>query len=269
MVKIGADPEFFIRRGIHYISGHLIPLGTKQRPTKTENGAVQNDGLAVECNVNPADTREGFIANVQAAMADLTFYVKQSDPLYELVAKPSVFFGNKFISKLPRMAKELGCSPDFDAWEMAENPRPNGFLPFRTGSGHVHIGWTDTKINPRDPEHMMKCFGLARELDYTLGLMSLGWDTDSRRRLLYGRAGAFRPKPYGMEYRTLSNTWLNNTFLMGKVFDGAVKAYENFESDNSFALRYGSFAQEAINTNMTDWYDVAPEIADELGVYNV
>ena len=35
---------------------------------------------------------------------------------------------------------------------------------------------------------------------------------------MYGKAGAFRPKPYGMEYRVLSNFWLTSDVHMGNVF---------------------------------------------------
>ena len=52
-------------------------------------------------------------------------------------------------------------------------------------------------------------------MDYTLGLDSLLLDSDTRRRSMYGRAGSFRFKEYGIEYRTLSNFWIKNNKSIG------------------------------------------------------
>jgi hypothetical protein len=41
---------------------------------------------------------------------------------------------------------------------------------------------------------------------------------------MYGAAGAFRPKPYGVEYRVLSNAWLTTEDRMRFVFDQTVAA---------------------------------------------
>lgn len=52
-----------------------------------------------------------------------------------------------------------------------------------------------------------------------LGVPSIVLDDDKERRSLYGSAGSFRFKEYGIEYRTLSNFWLKNKDFMSWVFD--------------------------------------------------
>jgi hypothetical protein len=44
------------------------------------------------------------------------------------------------------------------------------------------------------------------------------WDKDTERRKLYGKPGAFRPKPYGCEYRVLSNAWVDKPEVAGILF---------------------------------------------------
>jgi hypothetical protein len=44
---------------------------------------------------------------------------------------------------------------------------------------------------------------------------------------LYGKAGAFRPKPYGAEYRTLSSFWIFSEPLREWAYRGIQRAVES------------------------------------------
>lgn len=262
-LTIGADPEFFVRRGVHCISGHVFNCGTKHKPLATLHGAVQVDGVALECNVKPSSTKEDFLSNVLGVVNDLRRIVQDRDPLCSLVARPSVFFGNKKLAALPRHIGQLGCSPDFDAYTKKILSPPRHEIPFRTGAGHIHLGWTEG-VNPRNKQHFDTCCELAVELDYQLGLPSLLWDKDTRRRRLYGKAGSFRPKPYGMEYRVLSNHWLNTPGLITFVFEKTQLAFHNYHRGVKFEPYYGEYAKEKINTHDTSWRECTPGLAKEL-----
>lgn len=255
---IGADPEVFVRVGTQFVSGHNIELGSKDMPQETEHGMVQNDGTALEFNVYPSSTRKDFVKNTRAIMKDLSSIVEKVVPEAELCAVPTVHFGREYLHSLPREVQALGCSPDYNAYTGEENPLPNIQAPFRTGAGHVHLGWTNgaSSSGQSGIDHFRRCAGIARELDYFLGLPSLLWDKDEDRRALYGKAGAFRPKHYGVEYRVLSNAWLVNDELIGLVFNQSKKAYTTFMGGRSLFVEYGSFASDCIDNNVTNWRDL-------------
>ena len=42
-ILVGADPEFFVKKGDKFISAHDFPCGTKDKPRKTAHGHVQVD----------------------------------------------------------------------------------------------------------------------------------------------------------------------------------------------------------------------------------
>lgn len=262
-LTIGADPEFFVRKGRHFISGHTFDCGTKEKPMETKHGTIQMDGIALECNVKPSATKEEFIQNVRGVTGDLRALVKSSDAGAELVARPTIFFGTKKLSALPKHVGKLGCTPDFNAYTKSQIPAPNGESPFRTGAGHIHLGWTNV-ANPRNKKHFDDCCSLVKELDYYLGLPSLLWDNDVRRRKMYGRAGAFRPKPYGLEYRVLSNKWLETSGLVGFVFEQAMKCFNEWRNDIRLATFYGTAAEEWINTSFVNWRSHTPGLADRV-----
>lgn len=245
-ILLGCDPELFVMRDGVFKSAHGLVPGDKKNPFKVNKGAVQVDGMALEFNIVPASSQEEFYTNISSVMQTL----KQMVPDYEMVATPVATFSEEIIKQQPAEALELGCEPDYNGWEHQENLRPDGNVNFRTASGHVHIGWTENQ-DIKDYEYFDLCCAVARQLDFYLGLPSLLFDKDTKRRQLYGKAGAFRPKAYGVEYRVLSNRWLANQNLIDWVYQNTVKGLkEFFENRNYLFTRHD--IQSIINNSDVD-----------------
>lgn len=234
-IRIGADPEVFVtdKHG-KFVCAHNMVEGTKENPFAVENGAVQVDGMALEFNIDPADNAEEFRANIGSVMKQLAAMV----PEYNLNAVPVAEFGKELMDAAPDEAKEMGCDPDLNAWDNGMiNPKPNGEVDFRTAAGHIHIGWTEG-MDINDPGHVEACIMLVKQLDFYLGVPSVILDTCTKRRELYGKAGAFRVKPYGVEYRVLSNFWLKSAELTDWAYRNTIKAVKDllngsFHNNNS------------------------------------
>ena len=242
-ILVGCDPEVFVKKGNKFLSAFGLIAGDKKNPQKIRRGAVQVDGMALEFNIDPAATEDEFCLNVQ----DVYEQMKLMVPDYQVLAVPVATFDPAYMKQQPKEALELGCDPDFNSWNGFPNPRPDGDRPFRTASGHVHIGWTADQDSD-NPNHQSACRAVGRQCDFFLGLPSLLYDDDSKRREMYGKGGAIRYKPYGVEYRTLSNAWLNSEKLMRWVYRSSVKAMTELMSGNILADKYGDI-QEIINTS--------------------
>lgn len=243
-ILVGADPELFVMRNGVFHSAHGLIQGDKKNPFPVKDGAVQVDGMALEFNINPAATQDEFYMNISSVMETLRKMV----PDYEMVATPVADFDELTIKAQPAEALELGCEPDYNGWSQQENIRPDGNVNFRTASGHVHIGWTNGK-DIKDRGYFGMCSAVVRQLDFYLGLPSLVYDGDTRRRALYGKAGAFRPKSYGVEYRVLSNRWLSSKALIEWVYKATQTGLnEFFDNKNYLFQKYGD-VQEIINSS--------------------
>lgn len=219
-ITIGADPELFVGIDDTLVSAHGMVEGTKEKPFPVDGGAVQVDGMALEFNINPAKTEDEFYVNIQTVLGGLRRLVPNS---VEFKIQPVANFGAEYIAQQPEEAVELGCEPDFNAYTNDVNPTPNAQADFRTAAGHVHIGIDRELTEVQRLQLVILC-------DLFLGLPSLELDTDTKRRELYGRAGCFRAKPYGIEYRTLSNYWLASEEMTREVYDGAVFAANNIDN---------------------------------------
>lgn len=207
----GADPEIFLKKSGKPFSAYGVLEGTKESPFPVEAGAYQVDGMAAEFNIQPTDYNsfETFNYNIIKVMKQLSQAVKAVDKSITLNISPTQDFDEEFLKAQPEKATELGCDPDFNAYTLEENPVPDATKTFRTGAGHLHIGWGED-IPVDNEDHFKICADFVKNLDATVGLFMTVIDDDSRRRDLYGKAGAFRPKPYGVEYRTPSNVWIRN-----------------------------------------------------------
>lgn len=250
---VGCDPEIFVKMDNEFICGHDLIPGSKTEPFKVMGGAVQVDGMAFEINVDPSKSAPEFMRNIRMVMAELQGMVPPGMELAHGV--PFADFGQQTMEFAPLEAKILGCDPDYCGWTGQENPRPDGdAVTFRTAAGHVHLGWEANVKDPyADKQHFELCCELAKHMDYYLGIYSVLWDPDNRRRAMYGKAGAFRAKPYGMEYRTPSNAWLAKPELQQWVFDASMKALEDFFSGDRPADLFDDAARKIIDENITDW----------------
>ena len=241
--KFGADPELFVSQGGVFKSGYGLIKGDKENPFPVENGAVQVDGMALEFNIDPAMDEEGFVFNLDSVLTQLKAMV----PEYELVAEPVATFTEEYMKGQPEEATILGCDPDFNAWGGKQNAVPNAKVNFRTGSGHIHVGWTEG-MDVQDPSHISQAKAMIRQMDYYLGLPSLIFDADKQRRELYGKAGAHRVKSYGVEYRVLSNRWLQSKELMAWAFRASKKAATDLAAGIHLEKQFGDI-QQIINTS--------------------
>ncbi len=195
MFTVGADPELFLRNQEQLISVVGILGGSKVNPLPIGEGcAIQEDNVAAEFCIPPAMDVNQFTASIQYALSDIN---TRAEALGLTLAKltASGEFSKDQLNN--RQARTFGCDPDFNAYTGEANPRPrtaNKLL--RSAGGHVHVGTKEDIID------------VVQTLDLMLGVPSVLIDNDEERRKLYGKAGCFRPKPYGVEYRTLSNFWI-------------------------------------------------------------
>lgn len=222
-ILVGADPEIFVGKDGKFVSAHNLLPGTKEEPYKVECGAVQVDGMAAEFNIDPAGSEAEFLHNLDVVIQQLHSMM----PDVEFLPVSSVEFSVDFAKSVPFTALELGCDPDFNAYTGQTNPKPNMFAMMRTAGGHIHIGGFESD-NIYETNHFNDMSRLTMAMDEEVGVYSLAWDENDSRRRLYGQAGSFRPKSYGVEYRTLSNAWLFNKDLQKFVYQGVFRALDKF-----------------------------------------
>lgn len=217
---IGCDPEFFLRERESGKLVSAIPFveGTKDKPQLLPAGGnIQHDNVAVEFATDPANSRSGFVANVEATMKA----VAEVLPAHcELVALPSATFDPKELEH-PE-AQRFGCDPDCDAWELKVNDPPCAAdASFRSCGAHIHVGTTGKDENTFLLDDLGKIH-MVRVMDCIHGIISTVLDSSQEaidRRQLYGSPGSHRPKDYGVEYRALSNFWLKSPVTVMLMYE--------------------------------------------------
>lgn len=251
-ITIGCDPEVFLRNKAtgKMVSAHDLLPGTKLKPHPVQYGAVQVDGLAAEININPTTDSVQWTLLLGSVIEQLKGMV----PGHDLQIIPAYEWDRAYFDTLPENAKTLGCDPDFNAWTGEQNPAPNGMTTLRGCGGHVHMGgWADVK-DPYDSLHFQECCAHVKQMEYYVCIYSLLWDTDSRRRSQYGLSGSFRPKPYGVELRTLSNMWLRYPKLHPWIWNAVYNsAYSMYAGKPRLYEEFGDLARQVIDNNNVEF----------------
>ena len=187
-MKLGADPELFLVDAAGAFVSAIGKIGgSKTHPLPLPLGdgyAMQEDNVALEYNIPPASNQEEFVNNIQKATEFLSNHVRQFG--IQFSHESATYFPEKEL--MHPAAMEFGCDPDFNAWTREVNPRPQAPRPdLRSCGGHVHVGAVVADL-----------YSAVKRMDLMLAVPSVLMDNGQLRKQLYGKAGAYRPKPYGV-----------------------------------------------------------------------
>lgn len=256
---IGSDVEVFV---VNTVTGEVISAegligGTKKKPKPLErNGcAVQEDNVMAEFNVPPTTDPQDMYDNIVYVLNYLTNSLPEG---FDVKIIPAAKLDEKYL-KTPQ-AMEIGCDPDYNAWTKMRNIPPDieTLEGLRSCGGHIHIGYDN-------PTKAMS-IKLIKALDLFLTVGSIIKDRDILRRQIYGKAGAYRIKPYGVELRTLSNFWISSLDNVKWVFKGIERAVEFVNSGKIIDEELASAICRAINnsdirlaTYLADEYNLLDE----------
>lgn len=256
--KLGCDPEVFLaNRDGRFIASCGKIGGTKQHPQPLpelgDGFAIQEDNVAIEFNIPPSGSQREFTDNVSRAVKYIGDGVNTMLDLRLNLDVSAVSFPEDEL--VYPAAKEFGCDPDFNAWTGRKNPRPKATDPnLRSCGGHVHVGYDKNLVDPRL---------LIRMMDAYLGVTSVLMDVDGvERRILYGKHGAYRDKPYGVEYRTLSNFWIKHPRLTKWVWDNTERAFDAAVAQ----FPIGTYREHIIDAIDNNNKDAAMFLVNELNL---
>jgi hypothetical protein len=258
-VTIGADPEFFLRTGDTFIPSTNIIGGSKKDPIPIpgmpEGFLMQEDNIMGEFNIPACIHQKEFSNSIEMALKKIGDLLPKNT---EIVIQPSAVFKSKFIRS--KAAKVFGCEPDMNAWTEEQNlfvPAMNPAL--RCCGGHVHVGL------PNELNNYNGKVATIRAADIHLGLPSIIADRDTERRQMYGKAGAYRDKSYGVEYRTLSNFWIKTPYLREWTFTSMQNAV-NATSDSGFVKEIAAKREEIVNAINNQDQQAAEKLCDHFNV---
>lgn len=253
-IKLGADPEFFLYDNIKetVISAEGLIGGTKKEPIPISDvgHCIQEDNVMAEFNIPPAIDAVSFSRDIQFVLDYVDDMVGDSISPY---IKPSFELDSEYLQTT--QSKLFGCEPDMNVWLRARNCKPSSKTNLRTCGGHIHVGYTDPGLESSE--------AIIKAMDLFLGVPSIVLDTDTRRREMYGKAGAFRFKDYGVEYRTLSNFWIETDELRQWAFNNTIAAIDFVNSGNEISVETGKRIVECINTQNVQ---LAEELIKEFGI---
>ena len=265
--KVGSDAELFLLKAGRPYPVCALVGGTKQDPLPVLGGngyAVQEDNVTLEFNIPPASTAEEFQQSIGTMLAHLQGQMAEKELVCHSVSE--AIFQSSLLEQFPQ-AHVFGCEPDFCEWTKSVNPMPEfmrfpwGPLKtaheFRCAGFHIHVSYTVDD----EPPLLDAVEALVKAQDIFLGvpltLRESGSGQRIRRRQSYGRAGAFRLKPYGHEYRVLGSAVLTpHPALNHWIFTANQRAMDflngNFAAAVDAMDAHGKMIRAAINDSHTD-----------------
>ncbi len=211
-ISYGADPEFFFEQNGAIIGSEKI---LANNPIK----GLIIDGVQAEMNPPAANSIKGLESNIKAIFTRLQAKLNDIKDV-QVSFKSFVDVPRAELDSLSDSSRVLGCKPSLNVYMIPPMAVDAKTYTKRSTGGHYHFGLSHPIYNPAIGVDERK--RLIPILDMILGNTCVLIDRDpnqAERRQVYGRPGEYRLTEYGLEYRTLSNFWLQHPGLMHFVME--------------------------------------------------
>lgn len=127
----------------------------------------------------------------------------------------------------------------------------------RSAGCHLHCGYDKIEVPYVEGELFNyeadeQRSAIIKSLDLFIGVPLVLIEPDNKRKELYGKAGAFRPKSYGLEYRTPSSYLLTSRELLAWAYLNVHKAFNFLNEIGEIPADLGNQIRHIIDNNSKD-----------------
>ena len=242
-LTFGTDPEVpavYLKDGITYVQPapyFRLELGAEAKKVNTKHPvwfdkygiSIIEDGVAFEFTTKPTRDWESMYDSIQFGLSELSNILSQYD--HHISVQPTANYEiERFldVDDAYKMCLIFGCDPDKDAilknyvCEVIDALRH----PYRYFGGHFQVGCMDARGRRLIQTHYEPFIKLCSIfVGNSVMARSTKTELEQIRAKLYGQPGRYRIQPWGIEYRTPSNSWITNKFTMAKMFRGTEVAF--------------------------------------------
>jgi hypothetical protein len=216
-MKIGSDVECFLRNS----SGQIINASSaikhnKDKPYRKQKIKIYYDNILAEFNIPPCTNGKDFVIHITNGL----YLLEKIACPNKIDVTAAAIIDDSILEN--KNASENGCNDETNAYTLEVNTEIEKFIKtsrFRTSGGHIHIGFDEEDIELFDAS--IKPLFIFM-LDLFLGVPSVLLDRDMtqiNRRQAFGKAGAYRSKSYGLEYRVLSSWWITKPEYTALIYN--------------------------------------------------
>jgi hypothetical protein len=231
----GCDPEFFFtksgriigsekiipKEGLNYTPNEFKRADGRHTAKEETKSKIIIDGIQAELNPRPNTCRANLGNEIACCFRKIKEEILKKDKDLKCNFGQGVEISQEEMDSLSEQSKQFGCMPSQNTY--VKKPtikiKDASKYMFRSAGGHIHIG-TD-RLEPEHKEIIKNPKKIIPLLDLIVGNTCVLIDRDPgniERRKNYGKAGEYRLPKHGLEYRTLSNFWLQSYPLMSFVF---------------------------------------------------
>lgn len=237
-MRIGYDVEAFIRGKNSLLPASDFVGGSKNAPISEGGYNMHPDNIMAEFSCTSPIDVEDLLDHIQSGTERIQQLLPEDATLVYSGAEDAAVLQDH-----PSMM-DLGCQPD-QVFGEVRSIGPADLGPVRCAGFHLHF---DTLLPAMIAVHVC---------DTVLGLTSIVLGEDQgQRRQFYGKAGSFRQKPYGIEYRMLSADFVNIMKSDPRMTTAAIKLTamvlanpEEIPDLTQLSMAENSRISEMINSN--------------------